>query len=153
MSEWFVSFAVISLLFRQSRCIKQFVPDWVSDCCLMPIQQFFSYIMGCRIIATLTKNSQGFISSRNLSKSHLLYLFNNIISVMINLIHCLFSNVSFLILPVLTSYIMYFRISRNMEDDILYLTGNCWLVHGITRHKFETRHPSDDSDQVWFQLV
>jgi len=21
------------------------------------------------------------------------------------------------------------------------------------RHNFETRHPSDDSDQVWFQLV
>jgi len=26
-------------------------------------------------------------------------------------------------------------------------------VHGITGHNFETRHPSDDSDQVWFQLV
>jgi hypothetical protein len=26
-------------------------------------------------------------------------------------------------------------------------------VHGITGHKFETRHPSDDSDQVWFPLV
>jgi hypothetical protein len=25
---------------------------------------------------------------------------------------------------------------------------------GISRgHNFETRHPSDDSDQVWFQLV
>jgi hypothetical protein len=27
------------------------------------------------------------------------------------------------------------------------------LVHGITGHNFETRHPSDDSDQVWFPLV
>ena len=27
------------------------------------------------------------------------------------------------------------------------------MVHGITGHKFETRHPSDDSDQVWFPLV
>jgi hypothetical protein len=27
------------------------------------------------------------------------------------------------------------------------------LVHCITGHTFETRHPSDDSDQVWFQLV
>jgi hypothetical protein len=26
-------------------------------------------------------------------------------------------------------------------------------VHGITGHNFETRHPSDDSDQVWFPLV
>ena len=26
-------------------------------------------------------------------------------------------------------------------------------MHGITGHNFETRHPSDDSDQVWFQLV
>jgi hypothetical protein len=34
------------LFFRQSRCSRQFVPDWVSDCCLTPIQQFFSYIMG-----------------------------------------------------------------------------------------------------------
>jgi hypothetical protein len=24
---------------------------------------------------------------------------------------------------------------------------------GITGHNFETRHPSDDSDQVWFPLV
>jgi hypothetical protein len=29
----------------------------------------------------------------------------------------------------------------------------CWLVHGITGHNFETRRPSDDSDQVWFPLV
>jgi hypothetical protein len=27
------------------------------------------------------------------------------------------------------------------------------LVHGITGHNFETRHPNDDSDQVWFSLV
>ena len=27
------------------------------------------------------------------------------------------------------------------------------MVHGITGHNFETRHPSDDSDQVWFPLV
>jgi hypothetical protein len=27
------------------------------------------------------------------------------------------------------------------------------LVHGITGHNFETRHPSNDSDQVWFPLV
>ena len=26
-------------------------------------------------------------------------------------------------------------------------------MHGITRHNFETRHLSDDSDQVWFPLV
>jgi hypothetical protein len=26
-------------------------------------------------------------------------------------------------------------------------------VHGITGHNFETRHPSNDSDQVWFPLV
>ena len=26
-------------------------------------------------------------------------------------------------------------------------------MHGITGHNFETRHPSDDSDQVWFPLV
>jgi hypothetical protein len=26
-------------------------------------------------------------------------------------------------------------------------------VHGITGHNFETKHPSDDSDQVWFPLV
>ena len=25
-------------------------------------------------------------------------------------------------------------------------------MHGITGHNFETRHPSDDSDQVWFPL-
>jgi hypothetical protein len=35
-------------------------------------------------------------------------------------------------------------------SDNLY---SSWLVHGITGHTFETRHPSDDSDQVWFQLV
>ena len=23
------------------------------------------------------------------------------------------------------------------------------MVHGITGHNFETRHPRDDSDQVW----
>jgi hypothetical protein len=28
-----------------------------------------------------------------------------------------------------------------------------WLVHSITGHNFETRHPSEDSDQVWFPLV
>ena len=27
------------------------------------------------------------------------------------------------------------------------------LVHGITGHNFETRHPSDDSDQIWFPLI
>ena len=27
------------------------------------------------------------------------------------------------------------------------------MVHGITAHNFETRHPSDDSDQVWFPFV
>ena len=26
-------------------------------------------------------------------------------------------------------------------------------MHGITGHNFETRYPSDDSDQIWFQLV
>ena len=26
-------------------------------------------------------------------------------------------------------------------------------MHGITGYNFETRHPSDDSDQVWFPLV
>ena len=36
---------------------------------------------------------------------------------------------------------------------ILNFFNPCWLVHGITGHKFETRHPSDDSDQVWFPLV
>ena len=27
------------------------------------------------------------------------------------------------------------------------------MVHGITGHNFETRQPSDDSDQDWFPLV
>ena len=37
---------------------------------------------------------------------------------------------------------------------VLFLvTVVCWLVHGITGHSFETRHPSDDSDQVLFPLV
>ena len=42
----FVLFAIKLLFFRQSRCSRQFVRGWLSDCCLMPIQQFFSYTMG-----------------------------------------------------------------------------------------------------------
>ena len=37
---------------------------------------------------------------------------------------------------------------------VLFLvTAQCWLVHGITGNIFETGHPNDDSDQVWFQFV
>jgi len=42
----FAFFAVRLLFFWQSRCSRQFVPDWVCDCYLTPIHQFFSYIMG-----------------------------------------------------------------------------------------------------------
>ena len=64
---------------------------------------------------------------------------------------------------------IYFKIAGYVDLDVLIiftpcqisdiinafelLQWPCWLVHGITGHNFETRHPSDDSDQVWFPLV
>jgi hypothetical protein len=40
---------------------------------------------------------------------------------------------------------------KNDQHIKIYLPCNFeWLVHGITGHNFETRHPSNDSDQVWF---
>jgi hypothetical protein len=43
----------------------------------------------------------------------------------------------------------------NFEVNLIAHLGviECWLVHSITEHNFETRHPSDDSDQFWFPLV
>jgi hypothetical protein len=40
---------------------------------------------------------------------------------------------------------------KNDQHIKIYLP--CNFEDGITGHNFETRHPSDDSDQVWFPLV
>jgi hypothetical protein len=51
---------------------------------------------------------------------------------MVQLIHFLFSKMSFLILPILTSYIIYFQISRNM-DGMCILTEDLQFVHKESR--------------------
>jgi hypothetical protein len=45
------------------------------------------------------------------------------------------------------------HIIKELEERLLGLyLGLCSRV-GITGHNFETRYPSNDSDQVWFPLV
>jgi hypothetical protein len=50
--------------------------------------------------------------------------------LMVNLIHCLFSKMSFLILPILTSYIMYFQITNGRMERTRYVKG--W-INGVSK--------------------